>query len=77
MAFVMDLHDLPDEDLVANAKEWRQRALRGDKDAHGLAHELERELRRRFPRDSAPQALSAKNTLGYFSSLPLRRWMRR
>lgn len=71
----MDLHDLPDEDLVANSKEWRQRALRGDKDASGLAHELERELRRRFPRQCAPQSLPSKGALGYFSSFPPRRWM--
>lgn len=71
----MDFHQLSDEDLVARAKEWRLRALRGDKDARGAAHELECELRRRFPDDSAPQALPAKSTLGYLSAISLRRWV--
>jgi hypothetical protein len=39
--------DLSDEDLTRHAQEWRQRALRGDRSARGVAHALETELRRR------------------------------
>ncbi|MBS0341443.1 MAG: hypothetical protein JSS56_13015 [Proteobacteria bacterium] len=38
---------LSDEELAREATEWRRRALSGDHDANGTAHELERELRRR------------------------------
>jgi hypothetical protein len=41
------IRDLSDEDLTLHAQEWRQRALRGDKSARGVAHALETELRRR------------------------------
>lgn len=44
----MDTQDLQDEELAALAREWLQRALRGEKDAHGMAHELERAVRHRF-----------------------------
>lgn len=44
----MDTQDLQDEALMALAREWRQRALRGEKDARGVAHELERAVRLRF-----------------------------
>ena len=39
--------DLSDDDLTRHAQEWRQRALRGDRSARGVAHALETELRRR------------------------------
>lgn len=38
---------LPDEELGAQATEWRRRALQGDLHARGIAHRLEAELRRR------------------------------
>jgi hypothetical protein len=38
---------LSDEELAQNALEWRRRALGGEHAANGLAHELEREMRRR------------------------------
>jgi hypothetical protein len=38
---------LPDEELGAQALEWRRRALQGDLYARGIAHRLEAELRRR------------------------------
>ena len=38
---------LSDEDLAREAFEWRRRALGGDQAANGVAHELEREMRRR------------------------------
>jgi len=39
---------LDDDALLAAAKAWRARALRGDRSANGRAHELEVELRRRL-----------------------------
>jgi len=39
--------ELPDEALSTMAIEWRRKALEGDLDARGIAHELETELRRR------------------------------
>lgn len=44
----MDVQELNDDELLAQAREWRTRALRGEKDARGIAHELEREVRHRF-----------------------------
>jgi hypothetical protein len=38
---------LTDDELTAQAAEWRRRALQGEHDANGQAHVLERELRRR------------------------------
>jgi hypothetical protein len=38
---------LNDDELARQAAEWRRRALSGDQAANGLAHELEREVRRR------------------------------
>lgn len=74
MTPVMNLQVIPDEDLLARSKEWRLRALRGDKDARGIAHELECELRRRFPVNYAPQALPSMNMLGnLLAAAPRRR----
>lgn len=55
----MDIRELQGEELIAQAREWRQRALRGEREARGMAHELEREARRRFcmPRNDVPQPL--------------------
>lgn len=44
----MEPEDLQDHELMAQAKEWRARALRGDKKARSVAHSLEREVRHRF-----------------------------
>lgn len=38
---------LSDEELAAQASLWRTRALQGQFEARGIAHELEREMRRR------------------------------
>ncbi|MDP9877991.1 hypothetical protein J2W25_002295 [Variovorax boronicumulans] len=38
---------LSDEELAAQASQWRSKALQGDLQARGIAHELEREMRRR------------------------------
>ena len=43
----MNTQDLQDEELVTLAHKWRQRALRGDKNARGIAHELESAVRHR------------------------------
>ena len=63
MVFAMDIRELQDDELVAQARGWRQWALRGEKDARGVAHELERQVRRRFPRSDAPHALPLINRL--------------
>jgi hypothetical protein len=41
------ISELSDDDLAHHAQEWRQRALRGEKTARGVAHTLETELRQR------------------------------
>ena len=46
-ANMIEPEQLSDEELAREAFEWRRRALSGDQDARGIAHELERELRRR------------------------------
>ena len=46
-ANMIEPEQLSDEDLAREAFEWRRRALSGEQDARGIAHELERELRRR------------------------------
>ena len=70
----MDIRALQDDELMAQARDWRQRALRGEKDARGLAHELECEVRRRFPRNNAPHALPPIQLLGAVPQTPQRRW---
>lgn len=57
MVLAMEIRELQDDELLAQAREWRQRALRGEKDARGFAHELECEVRRRFPRNKVPPPL--------------------
>jgi len=52
--------------LEAEAAEWRRRALHGDRDARGIAHLLEAELRRRSP---APETASP--------ALDMRPWSQR
>lgn len=73
MVSAMDLRELQDDDLLAHAREWRQRALRGEKDARGFAHELECEVRRRFPRNEAPRNLPPMHLLGAMPQAPRRR----
>lgn len=70
----MDIRELQDDDLLAQAREWRQRALRGEKDARGLAHELECEVRRRFPRNDTPLNLPPMHLLGAMPQTTRRRW---
>mgnify|MGYP003587558744 CR=1 FL=1 len=42
-----DLDKYSNDELAALAAQWRTRALHGDRDANGRAHELECEIRRR------------------------------
>ena len=44
---MIETETLPDEELGAQATEWRRRALQGELHARGIAHQLEAELRRR------------------------------
>lgn len=74
MVLAMDIRELQDDELIAQAREWRQRALRGEKDARGFAHELECEVRRRFPRNDAPQTLPQMRLLGALPQTVPRRW---
>ena len=59
MTTTMEAQELQDEELISLAREWRRRALRGERDARGMAHELEREARHRFgtSKNDAPQPL--------------------
>ncbi len=74
MTLAMDLRELTDDELMAQAREWRQRALRGEKDARGFAHELECEVRRRFPRNDVSQTLPQVRLLGVLPQTAHRRW---
>jgi hypothetical protein len=78
MTPTMDIRELQDEELVAQAREWRQRALRGERDARGMAHELECEVRRRFgaPRNDMPRQLREVRLLSDLPQARMRRWMR-
>ncbi len=42
-----DFNHFSDEDLTRVTREWRAKADRGERDAFGIAHECEVELRRR------------------------------
>lgn len=72
----MNTQDLQDEELVTLAQEWRQRALRGDKNARGIAHELERAVRQRFgpAQDGAVRPLPETGRLAVFQQTQKRRW---
>jgi hypothetical protein len=72
----MDIQKLQDDELVTGAREWRQRSLRGEKHARGIAHELEREVRRRFgaPRTATPPALPAATPLAVLPQARPQRW---
>ena len=70
----MDIQALQDNELMAQARAWRQRALRGEKDARGFAHELECEVRWRFPKDDTPSTLAPVRLLGTVSQPVQRRW---
>lgn len=60
MTPAMEIQELQDDELIAQAQEWRLRALRGEKEARGMAHELEREVRRRFGNPQAETLHSLK-----------------
>lgn len=54
---VQYIYTLSDSDLALLAQAQRRQALRGDRNAHGLAHEAEKELRRRTGYQSQPMPL--------------------
>ncbi|WP_093442471.1 hypothetical protein [Variovorax sp. 770b2] len=62
-----DLHG-----LAAQAAEWRRRALRGDREARGIAHALEVEVRRL--RGEAPIANHDLDTRPLADWQPARPW---
>jgi hypothetical protein len=72
----MEVQELQDEELIAQAREWRHRALRGERDARGMAHELECEVRRRFgmPRSDMPQPLPEMRLLAELPRAQQPRW---
>lgn len=74
---MVEISALDDERLMAQAREWRLRALRGERDARGHAHELEREVRRRSARQ-----ISSNPTRNFDDQMPKtqqpsarRRWL--
>lgn len=74
---MMNAQELQDDELTSQAREWRRRALRGEKDARGIAHELEREVRHhRFgARETAVQPpLPEIRPLGIMLQPAQRRW---
>jgi len=73
---MMDVQELQDDELISQAREWRRRALRGEKDARGIAHELEREVRRRFGacETATQQPLPGVRWLGIMPQPAQRRW---
>ncbi|MFT3815667.1 MAG: hypothetical protein QM740_20265 [Acidovorax sp.] len=72
----MEARELKDDELVAQAREWRRRALRGDKTARGIAHELEREARHRFglPKSDVPLPEMGARRLAELPLAPEKRW---
>lgn len=54
--FLMEISEIHDDELMEQARQWRLKALRGDKDARGIAHELECEVRRRWGRQNTSGA---------------------
>ena len=72
----MNAQELQDDELISQAREWRRRALRGEKDARGIAHELEREVRHRFGgRETAVQPpLPEIRPVGIMPQPAQRRW---
>lgn len=72
----MNIQELQDEELIDEARKWRHRALRGERDARGMAHELEREVRRRFgmPRIDAPHPLPKVRLLAELPRAQQPRW---
>jgi hypothetical protein len=75
-----DLQSLPDEELLARARQWRTQALRGALHARGYAHEYEAEVRRRFRSRPAPAAAAPAELEAAPSRWPFgrfwRQWLR-
>ncbi|MGJ7523406.1 hypothetical protein ACSFA0_23195 [Variovorax sp. LT1P1] len=54
---MQDLSQFADDQLLVLAHEWRRRAMHGEKDARGVAHTLEVEIRRRVGNPCSSHAL--------------------
>ncbi|RYH22580.1 MAG: hypothetical protein EON54_25210 [Alcaligenaceae bacterium] len=54
---MQDLKQFSNDQLLALAHEWRRRAMHGDRDARGVAHALEVEIRRRVGNAVSSHAL--------------------
>jgi len=76
MTLAMEMQELRDDELTAQAREWRLRELRGEREARGMAHELEREVRRRLgkPEHDGQYPLKEVHQLGQLPAVSQRRW---
>lgn len=54
---MQDLKHFSDDQLLVLAHGWRRRAMHGEKDARGVAHALEVEIRRRVGNPVSSHAL--------------------
>lgn len=70
---MIDIDSLSRDELWALACEWRRRALRGDKTAHGPAHLYEVAYRRRFGEAAAAGVLKDLRPLAVLASKARRR----
>lgn len=61
---------------MALAREWRQRALRDEREVRGVTHELEGVVRHRFGscRNEAPRPLPGDGSIGRFAAQHLSGW---
>jgi hypothetical protein len=64
LSAVPHLGDVGDDDLKHLAVTWRAKALRGNREAYGVAHALEVEYRRRLRDSHIPQLHLEKVILG-------------
>jgi hypothetical protein len=70
---MIDLGEFTDDQLFALALEWRKRALQGEREARGIAHALEVEIRRRM---GNPTTLSALLDTRPLAARSMRPWWR-
>lgn len=71
-----DLQNIPDDELVALAQQWRREALRGSKDVRGTAHCYESELRRRRKSETGVVTNAALETRSPAARVDYRPWWR-
>ncbi len=58
-----EFNQFSDEDLARVTREWRAKADRGEREAFGIAHECEVELRRRRRSNEAVSSAPVKTTV--------------